>query len=103
MTAHSPLPWTWHPKSDDQEHNGSVYRLERPGHAYAIAMQPRYVDDEQWKADAALIVRSVNLLPEALAALEEIRKIADETPASEGQLDIIEGIAAALIWKARQP
>jgi hypothetical protein len=60
MTDHSALPWTWHPKSEDQSHNGSIYRMERPGHAYAIAMQPQYVEDKQFAADAALIVKAVN-------------------------------------------
>ncbi len=60
MTQPSETPWTWHPTSIDQAHTGSVYRMERPGHAYAIAMQPRYVSNEQWAADAALIVKAVN-------------------------------------------
>lgn len=61
-----PGPWKWHPRSKDQEHNGSVYREPIKGHAYAIAMQPRFVSDEQWAADAQLITAA----PDLLAALE---------------------------------
>jgi hypothetical protein len=61
-------PWKWHPKSADQEHNGSIYAEPREGHAYAIAMQPRYVSDKQWAADAPLIVTAVN----SFAAAEQM-------------------------------
>jgi hypothetical protein len=60
MAEHKQTPWSWHAKSDDQAHNGSIYRMERPGHAYAIAMQPRYVDDAEFAANAAFIVKAVN-------------------------------------------
>lgn len=60
MAEHKQTPWSWHAKSDDQAHNGSIYRMERPGHAYAIAMQPRYVDDAEFAANAAFIVTAVN-------------------------------------------
>ena len=71
MTEHQQLPWTWHAKSKDQAHNGSIYRMERPGHAYAIAMQPQYVEDAQFKADAAYIVNACNAYPDLVKALED--------------------------------
>ena len=75
MSETSKLPWTWHAKSKDQAHNGSIYRWDRPGHAYAIAMQPQYVEDEQFNADAAFIVRAVNNHDVLVKALEKIAAI----------------------------
>lgn len=60
VTPASSLPWQWHPRSAKAAHEGSIYRMERPGHAYAIAMQPRYVENKQFSADAAFIVHAVN-------------------------------------------
>ncbi len=75
MTEKHPivLPLKWHPKSEDQAHNGSVYFEPIKGHAYAVAMQPRYVSDADWKAYAEQLTRSVNALPELVAALEFYR------------------------------
>ena len=73
MTDITPLPWTWHPQSKDQAHTGSVYCLRRPGHAYAVAMQPRYQTDESWNADAAYIVLAANHRHKLVEALEFIR------------------------------
>lgn len=72
MAEHMDLPWTWHAKSADQAHNGSIYHLKRPGHAYAVAMQPRYVDDKQFAADAEFICRAVNSYDVLVSALHEI-------------------------------
>lgn len=72
---HSPLPWSWHATSKDQAHTGSIYHLKRPGHAYAIAMQPRYVENDQFSADAAFIVEAVNnhaRLKARVIALEQV-------------------------------
>jgi hypothetical protein len=77
VNGHTELPWKWHPKSADQSHNGSVYSERREGHAYAVAMQPQYVTDEQWKADAQLIVTTVNTYPAVeglVKALEAIER-----------------------------
>lgn len=63
---HTAGPWKWHPKSTDQEHNGAIYSEIYEGHAYAVAMQPRYVSYEQWAANARLIAAA----PDLLAALE---------------------------------
>jgi len=72
MAEHSALPWTWHAKSIDQAHNGSIYRMERPGHAYAVAMQPRYVDDKEFAANAAFIVKAVNNHEALVKALSDV-------------------------------
>lgn len=69
---HTPTPWKWHPKDEPNERNGSVYSEQKPGHAYAVAMQPKYVGNVQWSEDAALIVRAVNSHNALVKALEEI-------------------------------
>jgi hypothetical protein len=60
MSEHNNPPWKWHPKSIDQAHNGSIYSEHHTGHAYAIAMQPRYVTDEEWAITAPIITKAVN-------------------------------------------
>lgn len=72
MTEKHPiqLPLKWHPKSEDQAHNGSIYFEPIQGHAYAVSMQPRYVSDDDWKSYCETIVRSVNALPDLVKALE---------------------------------
>ncbi len=45
--------------------------------------------------------RMVSALPELVAALEEIRKVADETPAAEWQLDKILDITDAALSKVK--
>ncbi len=74
-TQHTPSPWAWHSRSEDQAHNGAVYHLKREGHAYAVAMQPQYVSAEQWEADASLIAAA----PELLEALIAARSLLDKT------------------------
>lgn len=55
---HSPLPW----KNDSE----LIWCREGP-----LARRPNHPENGQrWDEDAALIVRSVNGLPEAIAALE---------------------------------
>lgn len=56
---HTALPWKWHRRSAEGEHNGAIYAEPISGHVYAVAMQPRYASDEQWAADAELIVTAV--------------------------------------------
>lgn len=73
--AHTAGPWKWHPKSGDQEHNGSIYSEPRIGHAYAIAMQPRYVTDEQWAADARLIAAAPETAKQRDDLLEALKQI----------------------------
>jgi hypothetical protein len=73
MTEHTPTPYKWHPKSDADERNGSIYSEQRPGHAYAVAMQPRYVENNQWSQDAAFIVKAVNNHEALVVALTNAR------------------------------
>lgn len=61
---HTPGPWKWHHRSEDQSHNGSVFSEMRTGMAYAVAMMPRYQKKEQWEADAHLIAAAPDLLRE---------------------------------------
>lgn len=79
---HSELPWQWHPESKDQAHTGAVFRMERPGHAYAIAMKPRYVSDEQWADDAAFIVKACNAHDKIVAALDGMVMVCGRTGSS---------------------
>lgn len=69
---HTPLPWKWH--KDYPDHSGTIYAEPKEGHAYAIAIKPRYETTERWKSNAALIVRSVNAVPALVKALEETEK-----------------------------
>lgn len=68
MGKHTLGPWHWHWRYEDGVANGSVYAMPREGHAYAVAMCPRYQTREQWEADAALIAAA----PEMLAALKAV-------------------------------
>ena len=72
MPENTMTPWKWHARSVDGDHNGAVYSEVREGHAYAVAMQPRYVTDEQFAADASLIVKAVNAHDALVATLERI-------------------------------
>lgn len=72
MTQHTSLPWKWHPASKDQAHIGAIYSEPREGHAYAIAMQPRYQSDAGWRADATLIVQCINAYPDLVAFAEYV-------------------------------
>lgn len=51
-------PWRFHQRSTDEAHNGSVYAEPLPGQAYAVAMQPKYVSNEQWAVDAAILAEA---------------------------------------------
>jgi len=61
-------PWKWHWRPGDEDAPGSVFAEPHDGHAYAVAMMPRYQTKEQWEADARLIAAAPDLL-EALVAL----------------------------------
>lgn len=78
MTLHTQTPWKWHTEFKSDERIGSVFAEPREGHAYAIAMQPKYQTKEQWDADAALIVRSVNTLPALAKAMENLLRFVEE-------------------------
>lgn len=61
-TEHTPLPWARHP------HNNRICHVTDHGSFDVVSDDPRIGD-----ADAALIVHSVNLLPELVEALREAR------------------------------
>jgi hypothetical protein len=60
----TPGPWKWHWRSENKEASGSVFAEPRIGHAYAVAMCPRYQTQGQWSADARLIAAAPGLLIE---------------------------------------
>jgi hypothetical protein len=61
-TEHTPLPWARHP------HNNRICHVTDHGSFDVVSDDPRIGD-----ADAALIVHSVNLLPDLVEALREAR------------------------------
>ncbi len=93
MTEHSPLPWALAGMTGIYcgDSRGSKVASTNEGHTF-----PHNLPFEEVAANAALIVRSVNLLPEALAALEEIQRVT--FPNSKAAR-----IARAVLQKARQP
>ncbi len=72
MAEHTPTPWKWHQESKEQEHTGSIYSMVREGHAYAVAMMPRYQTRDRWAEDAAFIVKAVNNHEALMKALQDI-------------------------------
>jgi len=66
MSEHTPSPWKWHWRQEDGIATGSIFSEIHPGHAYAVAMTPRYQTQAQWEADARLIAAA----PELLVALK---------------------------------
>lgn len=60
--THTAGPWKWHWRSENGEANGSVYAEPREGHAYAVAICPRYQTKEQWEVDAPLLAASLDML-----------------------------------------
>ena len=82
-----PGPWRWHLRFAGDDRNGSIYVERHPGHAYAIAMQPRYVSNEQWAADAAFIVRAVNAYEDLIKTLKSLRKLFNEGSATLEYVD----------------
>ena len=83
--APTPGPWMWNWRPGDESAPASIFAMPRKGHAYAIAMCPRYQTKERWAADAALIVRAVKSHDELLAALHAAREYID------GQIDVVDG------------
>jgi hypothetical protein len=59
--------WKWHHRHGDHDIPGTVFSELHPGHAYAVAVCPRYQTPEQWAADAPLLA-AAKVLREALAA-----------------------------------
>lgn len=83
--AHTPLPWKWHWRSEDEIATGSIFAEPREGHAYAVAMTPRYQTKERWEADAALIAHAVNSHAVMLDTLKMIAAGLADTGSTPGQ------------------
>lgn len=66
-------PWRWDWRPGDDSAPGSVYAEPFEGHAYAVAMMPRYQTKQQWEADAQLIAAAPEMYdaidPEMLEAI----------------------------------
>lgn len=71
-------PYHWHPRVEADDRNGSVYLEKTPGHAYAVAMQPRYVENEAWAETAAFITDAFNTLHETGLTPQQLREQRDE-------------------------
>lgn len=72
MSGHTPGPWEWGWRKDDEINPGSVVSMHRPSMPISVAMCPRYRGpdhDMRWDADARLIAAA----PDLLAALESVR------------------------------
>lgn len=76
MSEHTPTPWKWHWRFEDGIATESVLAEPRPGHAYAIAICPRYQTEERWRADATMICRAVSHHDELVAALRPFAVLA---------------------------
>lgn len=94
MSEHTPGPWKWHWRRDDDDAPASVYAEPREGHAYAVAMMPRYQKREQWTADAALIAAA----PDMMEALRRCR--AELASLRDGSTGGIPNAICALIPEA---
>lgn len=67
-------PWRWHWRRDDSHWPGSIFAEPRTGHAYAVAMCPRY-GKESFEADAEFIAHARQDIPDLIA---ELRKAWEE-------------------------
>lgn len=102
-TDHTPLPWSIHNIFRElivpvdhisRSHGGSIHEADdRQRFALVIAMVDRNscsgfaheISKQTQRANADLIVRSVNALPGLIAALEEIAVILDSDSASRAE------------------
>jgi len=58
---HTPLSWQWYWRlGDNMEADCGIFHEKREGLAYAIARCPKYTKEDQWKSDAAFIVKACN-------------------------------------------
>lgn len=65
VEASAPRPWTYVEWGSSDDRPASIGYEPRPGHRYAIAMQPRY-DGGPFKTHAALICAVRDALPDLL-------------------------------------
>lgn len=69
-TQHTPTPWQWYWREEEQHPNCGIFSEQYPGHAYAVARCPHYQKRERWEADAILIVEAANSYVENKRKLE---------------------------------
>jgi len=69
---HTDLPWKWHSRIEDGLQTGSIYSEPRQGHAYSVAVAPKYQTPEQWKADAEFIIKAAENHSALILALQDI-------------------------------
>jgi hypothetical protein len=102
MTEHSPLPW-----EDGTNHNGDPEWVFSSG--AVVADCGFFSNDAMNRANAALIVLSVNLLPEVLAALEAAEAAHEALTGRVGYFEFKKleekatELRRAVLQKARQP
>jgi hypothetical protein len=98
MVGFTEGPWRWHWRFENGEANGSVYAELREGHAYAVAICPRYQTKEQWEKDAPLLAAAKDMLGALEIACETAEYLAnwDKSPQSKWYY-----AAKAAIEKAR--
>ena len=73
MTEHTQTPWMWAWRYDETA-PASIFSMVREGHAYAVAMCPRYQKPEQWVADAKFVLKAVNSHDALVEALLRARE-----------------------------
>lgn len=90
---HSPLPWA--------HRTGLENEIISDADEEIVCRMPNHPENGKfWHLDAPLIVRSVNLLPELVKALEEIEATKDNGP-DWSMAKKCQRIAAAALAKAR--
>jgi hypothetical protein len=77
----TPGEWKWHWRNDDSERPGVIFAMPRAGHAYAVAMCPRY-GKEHFDNDATFIARSRNISPKMAEMLLATIELMDDMPFS---------------------
>lgn len=78
MSDHTPTPWMWAWR-DDEDAPASIFSMKREGHAYAVAMCPRYQTPDKWVEDAKFILSAVNNHDALLMALEHVTELLVDT------------------------
>jgi hypothetical protein len=76
MSERTQGPWKWHSRIEDLDgrgplQTGSIYAEPTKGHAYSVAVAPKYQTEQRWKADAAAIVLWENHFDELVKALDQ--------------------------------
>ncbi len=73
--CHTDLPWKWHSRIEDGLQTGSIYAEPIKGHAYSVAVAPKYQSPERWMADASFIVMACENHAILVKALEDIEYV----------------------------